>query len=281
MTGRGQVSRRLGYLGPAGSNTEMAALKHDGGAVLLPFATNRSVADAVSAGSVDAGGVPIENSLQGSVTDTVDMLIHDSPLLIRHEIVLPIEHLLLVRAGTAIGDVEVVFSHPQALAQCRSFLAKRLPGAELVASLSTSASVEDMKRSERPAASIATSRAADLYGAEVAARDIQDNPKNTTRFVVLATGDHPATGADKTSLCFNFDENVPGQLFSVLEVLAQRRINMTKIESRPRRQSLGQYIFLVDVEGHREESTLMEALGTIGRQVSMLKILGSYPMDAG
>ena len=273
------MSRRLGYLGPAGSNTEMAASKHDGRALLLPFATNRAVADAVSAGKVDAGVVPIENSLQGSVTDTVDMLIHDSPLLIQHEIVLPIEHLLLVRAGTTIGDVEVVFSHPQALAQCRAFLAESLPGAELVASLSTSASVEDMKGSDRTAAAIATSRAGDLYGGEIAAKDIQDNPKNTTRFVVLATGDHPPTGTDKTSICFNFDENVPGQLFSVLEVFARRRINMTKIESRPRRQSLGQYIFLVDMEGHREEGTLRAALEAIRRQVSMLKILGSYPVD--
>ena len=273
------MSRRLGYLGPAGSNTEMAASKHDGRALLLPFATNRAVADAVGAGNVDAGVVPIENSLQGSVTDTVDMLIHDSPLLIRHEIVLPIEHLLLVRAGTRIEDVEVVFSHPQALAQCRAFLAERLPGAELVASLSTSASVEDMKGSDRTAAAIATSRAADLYGAEIAAKDIQDNPKNTTRFVVLAIGDHPPTGADKTSICFNFNENVPGQLFSVLEVFARQRINMTKIESRPRRQSLGQYIFLVDMEGHREETTLRAALEAIRRQVSMLKILGSYPTN--
>ena len=273
------MSRRLGYLGPAGSNTEMAASKHDGRAILLPFATNRAVADAVVEEEVDAGVVPIENSLQGAVTDTVDMLIHDSPLLIRHEIVLPIEHLLLVQAGTRIEDVEVVFSHPQALAQCRGFLAGRLPRAELVASLSTSASVEDMRESDRTAAAIATSRAADLYAAEVAARDIQDNRKNTTRFVVLAASDHSPTGNDKTSICFNFSENVPGQLFSVLEVLAERRINMTKIESRPRRQSLGQYIFLLDMEGHREETMLKAALEAIRRQVSMLKILGSYPMD--
>ena len=257
----------------------MAALKHDGQAVLLPFATNRAVADAVSAGEVDAGVVPIENSLQGSVTDTVDMLIHDSALLIRHEVLLAIEHLLLAKAGTTIEDIEVVFSHPQALAQCRGFLAERLPGAELVASLSTSASVEDMERSDRTAASIATSRAADLYGAEIIASDVQDNPKNTTRFVVLAASDHSPTGNDKTSICFNFSENVPGLLFSVLEVLARDRINMTKIESRPRRQSLGQYIFLVDIEGHREETMLKAALESIRGQVSMLKILGSYPRD--
>ena len=273
------MTRRLGYLGPAGSNTELAASKHDGQAALLPFSTNRAVAEAVDAGTVDEGIVPIENSLEGSVTDTVDMLIHDSGLLIRNEIVLSIEHCLLAKADAALEDFEVVFSHPQALAQCRGFLAGRLPNAEPVASLSTSASVEDMQQSDRKAAAIATSRAAQLYGAVVIARDIQDNPANTTRFVVLAATDHPPTGMDKTSICFDFQEDAPGLLFTVLEEFAKRRINLAKIESRPTRQSLGRYIFLVDLEGHREDDAVSEALDTVRRQVSMFKILGSYPMN--
>ena len=272
------MTRRLGYLGPAGSYTELAAAKHDGRATLLPFGTNRAVADAVDAGAVDEGIVPIENSLQGSVTDTVDMLIHDSGLLIRNEIVLSIKHFLMAKAGAALEDVEVVFSHPQALAQCRAFLAGSLPNAELVASLSTSSSVEDMQRSDRTAAAIANSRAAELYGAKVIARDIQDDATNTTRFVVLAAADHPPTGTDKTSICFDFQEDAPGLLFSVLEEFARRRINLAKIESRPTRQSLGRYIFLVDIEGHREDEAVSEALTTVRRHVSMFKILGSYPM---
>ncbi len=274
------MTRRLGYLGPAGSNTELAALKHDGRALLLPFGSNRAVAGAVDAGTTDEGVVPIENSLQGAVTDTVDMLIHDYDLLIRHEIILPIEHLLMARAGTDLDDVEVVFSHPQALGQCRVFLAERLPGAELVASLSTSASVEDMQQSDRTAAAIATSRAAELYRAEVIAEDIQDNPNNTTRFVVLAAADHRPTGRDKTSICFDFSEDAPGQLFSVLEEFAKRRINLTKIESRPTRQDLGRYIFLVDLEGHRGDNEISAALEAVRRHVSMFKILGSYPVGA-
>lgn len=273
------MTNRVGYLGPTGSNAEQAAIKYDSKAKLLPFGSNRAVAGAVESGEADEGVVPIENSLQGSVTDTVDMLIHDYGLLIRSELVLPIKHRLMAKAGTALPDIEVVFSHPQALAQCRAFLREQLSDAELVASLSTSASVGDMQDSDHVAAAIATDRAAELYSASIIARDIQDNPNNTTRFVVLAATDHPPTGMDKTSICFDFKEDAPGLLFSVMEELARRRINLTKIESRPTRQSLGRYIFLVDLEGHREDAAIQDALESVRGQVSMFKVLGSYPMN--
>ena len=272
------MSERLAFLGPAGTYTEEAALSHDLEATLLPFASIPAVAAAVESGMADRGVVPIENSLEGSVTHTLDLLIHESTLFIQHELVLPIHHCLLAKPDTKTEDILAIYSHPQALAQCRSFLAERFPNAVLAASLSTSAAVEEMQKSEAVAAAIANRRAATLYGAQVLTESIEDNPNNMTRFVVLAPEDHPPTGSDKTSICFDFENDAPGILYSVLEEFGRRGINLAKIESRPTRRSLGRYIFLVDLEGHREDDLVKEALGVVRSQVAMLKIFGSYPM---
>ena len=272
------MTRRVAYLGPAGTNTEQVALRYDPDATLLPFATIPAVAAAVDSGMADEGVVPIENSLEGSVTFTLDLLIHESTLFIRHELVLPINHCLLAKPGTRTEEIKAVYSHPQALAQCRSFLEKCFPNAELVASLSTSAAVEEMQKSQAIAAAIASERSAELYGAEIMAQGIQDHPNNVTRFVVLAPTDHPPTGSDKTSICFDFQHDAPGILYEILGVFAQRGINLAKIESRPTRQSLGRYIFLVDIEGHREDAVVKEALDAVRALVSMFKVFGSYPM---
>jgi prephenate dehydratase len=146
-----------------------------------------------------------------------------------------------------------------------------------MASMSTAAAVEEMLQRGHDAAAIATKRASELYGAKVLAEGIEDNPNNMTRFVVLASADHAATGTDKTSVCFSFDEDAPGILHSVLAEFATRSINLAKIESRPDKQSLGRYVFLVDLEGHREDAIVREALESVRSQVSMFKILGSYP----
>ena len=275
------MTKRVAYLGPAGTFAEAATLKYDPEAQLLPFPSIAAVAAAVDSGMAEEGVVPIENSLEGSVTDTLDLLIHESRLSIRHELVIPIEHCLLVKPGASVQDVKAIFSHPQALGQCRRFIERCFPSVQAVAALSTAAAVGEMLQSETPAAAIATVRAAELYGAEVLARGIQDNPANFTRFVVLAHQDNPPTGRDKTSLCFSFKEDRPGSLYAVLGEFATRNINLAKVESRPNKEIFGRYIFLVDLEGHREDPLVKEALSGVQSAASMMKILGSYPRYAG
>ena len=272
------MTKRLAYLGPPGTYSEQAALAHDAEAELLPFPSFASAAAAVDSGGADQAVLPIENSLEGAVTDTLDVLIHQSPLFIRNEIVVPIHHCLVIEAEADADQIEVIYSHPQSLAQCRRFLEKRFPGIGQVASLSNSAAVEDMQKSTLRAAAIAPERAAEIYGARVVERGVQDDPNNLTRFVVLATSDHPRTGADKTSICFDFGDDAPGILHAVLGEFSSRGINLSKIESRPTRRTLGRYIFLVDVEGHREDPLMAEALASVEAQVSTFKVFGSYPM---
>ncbi|NQT48433.1 MAG: prephenate dehydratase, partial [Chloroflexi bacterium] len=272
------MAKRIAYLGPPGTFSEEAALKYDNKAQLISFSSIPAVAAAVDTGLAEEGVVAIENSLEGSVTDTLDLLIHESKLLIRQELVLPIEHHLLAKPGTECSEIKAIFSHPQALAQCRRFLERCFPKAEIIAALSTTGAVEQMMSSAVPAAAIGTCRAADLYEAHILARNIQDHSPNLTRFVVLASDDHPPTGRDKTSLCFFFDEDRPGLLYGVLKEFAERNINLMKIESRPTKESLGKYIFLVDLEGHREDPTISQVLGRVRTATSSIKIFGSYPV---
>jgi prephenate dehydratase len=273
--------KRLAFFGPAGTYTEEAALLYDAGADLQAFPTIAAVGLAVSSEITDEGVVPIENSLEGSVTFTLDLLIRESGLSIFKEVVLPINHCLMTAPGTRVADTQVVYSHPQSLAQCREFLERCFPNAQQMASLSNSAAVTDMKDSKVPAAAIGPMRAAELYGAEVIGRRIQDVANNVTRFAVLARQDHPPTGDDKTSICFSFEQDAPGVLYTSLGEFATRNINLVKIESRPTKQSLGEYIFLIDCTGHRQDPLVGEAIEALGRSVSMLKILGSYPRWPG
>jgi len=275
------VARRLAYLGPPGTFTEEAALLYDVTAQLIPFPSVPAVAAAVDSGMADEGVVAIENSIEGSVTDTVDLLIHESKSVIRRELVLPIEHQLLVKPGTDVSKVKVIFAHPQALAQCRRFIERCFPKVDVVAALSNAAAVEEMMVSSQPAAAIGPERAAQIYGAETLAQGIQDRASNVTRFVVLGLHDHPPTGFDKTSLCFSFAEDHPGVLCAVLNEFAERNINLAKVESRPSKESLGRYIFLVDLEGHREDPVVSEALAGVQKKTSLFKIMGSYPKYEG
>lgn len=278
------MPKRIAYLGPPGTYTEDATERYDPAAERFPCPTISATAEAVRSGEADEGVAPIENSLEGAVNDTLDLLIREETLLVRREVLVPIRHCLLVKPGTREADIEAVYSHPQALGQCRHYLEETFPKARLVASLSTAASVEQMQASDAPAAAIASRRAANLYGAAVLAEDIQDQAGNTTRFVVLAREDHEPTGDDKTSICFDFDEDrgtlvgdTPGLLYNVIGEFAQRNISMTKIESRPAKREMGRYIFLIDLIGHRRDAAMTEAIEAVRRRTSHMKVFGSYP----
>ena len=272
------MTERIGYLGPAGTYTEQAALLYAADGALLPYPTINAVGAAVAGGELDAGVVPIENSLEGSVTFTLDLLISQSGLSIRNEVVIPINHYLVAPHGVAADTIRVIYSHPQALAQCRSYLETRFPNAQSEASLSTAAAVSDMQASTLPAAAICPQRATEIYDVAVLDRGIQDNSVNQTRFAVLARNDHRPTGHDRTSICFSFTVDRPGNLYHCIGEFAERNINLVKIESRPTKQALGRYIFLIDCQGHREEPTVAAALDGLRQRVDMFKVLGSYPL---
>ena len=271
------MGERIGYLGPAGTYTEQAALLYAPDAEFTPLPTINAVGAGVANGDLDAGVVPIENSLEGSVTFTQDLLITQTGLSIRNEVVIPIDHFLVAPPGVEADQVRVIYSHPQALAQCRAYLESRFPLAQNEASLSTAAAVADMQGSSVPAAAICPQRATELYDVQVLDRGIQDNPINQTRFAVLARTDHAMTGHDRTSICFSFTVDRPGSLYHCIGEFAQRNINLVKIESRPTKQALGRYIFLIDLAGHRQETDVAAALEGLRQRVDMLKILGSYP----
>lgn len=271
------MARRLAYLGPPGTYSEEAAMMYDEDAELVAATTLPGVAQRVHGGDADEGIVPVENSLEGTVTFTADLLIQETTLKIKSELVLPIHHCLLAKPGGSDEDVEVIYSHPQSLGQCREYLQRRFPDASLMPSLSNSSAVSDMLRSERRALAIAGKRAAWFFDVRILEEEIEDNHSNATRFIVLAAEDGAPTGKDKTSICFNFDADRPGSLVGVLQEFSNRGINLNKIESRPTRRSLGRYFFLADVDGHKADDSVRDALEVIAGKVSMLKVLGSYP----
>ena len=269
--------KKIAYLGPPGTYSEQAAEQWNNVDELLPLESIPAVAKSVEDGESFQGVLPIENSIEGGVTFTLDLLIHDSLLSICGEVIVPINHYLMAHEEIDLSSVTTVYSHPQSLGQCRQFLLNNLPQADLVASLSNAGAVEEMLSANRGAAAISSERSANLYGATVLKKNVEDNPNNETRFVVLSNNDHEMTSDDKTSLCFEFDGDSPGILSESLTEFASRNINLVKIESRPNKRRLGRYVFLVDIDGHRRTLEVKEALDALASKVSMLKIFGSYP----
>ena len=272
---------RLSHLGPRGTYTEAAAIAYDPGAELHPRQTVAAAIEAVEDGQADAAVCAVENSIEGGVAETLDLLLRDDmSLLIRGEVVLPIQHALVGPPRINPARAKVVYSHPQALAQCRGRLRELAPYATAVAALSTVAAIEAVMR-EPGAVAVGNAQAAELHGATIYAADIGDEPGNETRFVVLAGEDHEPTVEDKTSLAFTAYHDRPGSLVEVLRHFSEREINMTRIESRPTRRQLGTYVFFVDFQGHRADPGVAEALVELEAATLWLRVLGSYPRWPG
>jgi len=234
------------------------------------------VFEAVVKNEVEFGLLPIENSLEGSIATTLDMLVHRPGVRIRREVLLPVRQNLLARPGTALASVKRVVSIPIALAQCQGFLKARLPGVPLEPALSTADAARIASETEGTAA-VAARAAAARYHLDVLAEGIQDGEGNATRFVLVARQDEKPTGRDRTSIAFTLDRDRPGGLYEVLGEFARRDLNLSKIESRPNKQELGHYVFYVDFEGHRSDPAGAEALAGVLQRVHALHMLGSYP----
>jgi prephenate dehydratase len=270
---------RYGFLGPAGTFTEAALLQWLAGrdVEVVPYATVDLAVDAVRQGEVVAAMVPLENSVEGSVTATIDALATGDPLAILAEAQVPVSFSLVARPGTSLADVQGLATHPHAHAQCRRWLADQLPDASVVFAPSTAMAASMVARGEH-AAAIAAPLAAEVYGLTILASDIGDRPAET-RFVLIGRPQppQPATGADKTSLVLFMGEDHPGALLEILTEFAVRGVNLTRIESRPTGGGIGDYFFSVDVEGHVDEARVGEALMGLQRVCAAVRYLGSFP----
>lgn len=274
---------QLAYLGPQGTFSEEAARafadRHPlaDQIELVPIKEISDVLYAVDAGTYPCGIVPVENSIEGSVVVTLDLLVHEVNLKIIAEEVLSIRHHLLAPPGVTIETIERVVSHPQALAQCRQTLSRMVPAAELQSAHSTAEAARQVAMSSAPAAALGTALAGELYGLEPLAIDLQDIAENMTRFLVVGREEPRRSGVDKTSIVFAFHEDRPGNLYAALGAFASRAVNLTKLESRPAKRSLGDYIFFADMEGHQSDPTLADALAEVQGMCTFFRMLGSYP----
>ena len=269
----------VAYQGEAGAYSEEAAFRFFGqGVKTLPCETLDEVFKAVGADEVKHGLIPIENSLEGSITRSYDLLL-ESDLKVSGELELRVSHCLIGNPGSNLDTIKRIYSHPQALGQSQAFL-RRL-GRELVPTYDTAGSVKMVKEKKiLDGAAIASARAAELYGMKILASEIEDNPLNFTRFFILSREDGPSTGSDRTSVVFSVKHR-PGALYDALYELARRNINLTKIESRPTRKKAWDYNFYVDFEGHREDAQCKEALSALEERTLFIKMLGSYPRANG
>jgi prephenate dehydratase len=271
---------RVAFLGPPGTFTEEALLAEADLAAgeLVAVPTIPEVIATVEAGNADTGVVPIENSIEGSIDVSLDLLAFSSELLIQREMVRPVALNVVARRGTRLRDVRTLVSLPYATAQCREWLAANLPHADIVAANSTADAVERAARSRaRGVAAVGTRLAADLYGLEVLVADVEDHPENATRFVLVGHGVPAPSGHDKTSVVVFQREDRPGSLLAILQEFAARSINLVRLESRPTKKGLGRYCFVIDCEGHIADEVVADALRNLGAKHGRLKFLGSYP----
>lgn len=274
------MSLSIAYLGPTGTYTELAALTcahwlkqtTNQEATLVPYPSIARAIKAVSSGQTCLAVVPVENSIEGGVTITLDTLWQLDNLQIQKALVLPISNALISHAKT-LESIQTVYSHPQPLAQCHGWLESFLPSVELIPTSSTTEALKHLENSQTTAA-IASQRAAQLYNLPVLAHPINDHPDNCTRFWVL--GLDPSTEGSHTSLAFSFPANLPGALAKAVQIFAQRAINLSRIESRPTKRSLGEYLFFIDIEATQQDTTVQSALSELGKYTETLKVFGSY-----
>ncbi len=273
--------RSVGFLGPAGTFTEEALFTEAdyAAADMVPLPTIEDVLEAVTAGRVSVGFLPIENAIEGTVNATADSLIFDSELRIQREVVIGIHLNLVAGPDTALTDVRRLLSFPVATAQCRHYLAEHLRAVEIIPTNSTAEAAQRLSEDpHRDTAALSPRLAAELYGLTVIAEAVEDHPDNQTRFVAVAARGVPApTGHDKTSIvCFQREDH-PGSLHAILSEFSARGINLTKLESRPTKRALGDYCFLIDLEGHIGDEVVADCLRVLRAELADVKLLGSYP----
>ena len=269
------VSEPVAFQGERGAYSEMATLQYFPNAKVLPKKSFQDVFDSIETGEANYAVVPIENSIEGSINETYDLLLQ-TKTTVSGEIYQRVRHCLIVNKGTTLGRVVVVYSHPQAIAQCRGYL--QLKKLESVPTYDTAGAVKVIKEKIiMNAAAIASQRAAEIYGMDVLEEGIEDRKNNFTRFLVLSktkTKTKP-TGHDRTSIIFSV-RHLPGSLFGILKEFASREINLTRIESRPTKETPWEYNFYVDFEGHCEDEIIQKALQSIKNKTAFFKVLGSY-----
>jgi prephenate dehydratase len=274
------VNKKIAYLGPPGTFTEEALDRFVGDISQIkkiPFSTITEVIKSVDKGEADEGLVPIENSIEGSVNITQDILTFESEAKIIGEVTIPVKHSLIGKKKIKLSKIRRIISHPHATAQCRKFLTANLKGIEIVAANSTAEAVKILKKEDDDVAAIGTKTAAKIYDLEIIESDIEDNKDNKTRFVFIGNKIQPRTGSDKTSMVCFLKEDRPGSLYNILKEFAQRDINLTRLESRPAKKNLGDYVFMIDLDGHLHDKNVFEAIEVLRRGVYLVKILGSYP----
>ncbi len=270
------VNPKVAFLGPSGTFCEQATLDFfkSKDISLVDCKGIHEIFRKVENNKADYGVVPVENSTEGSVNIALDLL-SESELYIFGEIEERVSQNIIAEKSMKLIDIQIVYSHPQALAQCRDFIEKNLPKAELRETSSTATAVKDVK-GKKNAAAIGSNLAAKVYKMKILAKGIEDNKNNFTRFMVLAKNDGEPTGNDRTSIIFSV-KHIPGALHDALSIFANRKINLTKIESRPNKNKPWEYIFFCDFEGHKNDEILQEALDELKQKATFLRILGSYP----
>lgn len=271
--------RQIGFLGPQGTFSHEAAEIYTKGKsyAAKEYLSIKDVLNSVKNGEVDEAIVPIENSLEGAVNVTLDVLAGENEFYIINELIIPINLNLIGKKGAGSDHIKAIISHPQPLGQSRNYLNTNFPSAVQLEETSTSKAAQKAAGSDGSLAAIASSTAAKLYGLEIIQSNVQDVKNNFTRFVIISKELRSKTGRDKTSIVFSTDDR-PGSLYRILDIFSLWDINMTKIESRPAKNILGQYIFFIDIDGHIDDQDVRDALTMVKRKTSFYRLIGSYPV---